>query len=355
MRFPHLFCSLALLSFCGPTASEDAHLRPAAAVRLETLRPTKVRDFTEYLATLKSRQSILLQPQVDGQLTHIFVKSGAVVEPGTPLMQIDPSRQQASVLSAQASRTAQLATLGYAKQAFERAQRLFEGGAVSQQELDQARAAYATAQGESQALFAQIRQNQVQLGYYRIVAPTHGVVGDIPVRVGDHVTPLSKLTTIDENELLEAYISVPVERTSELRPDLNIELMDNNGSTLSTGKISFISPQVSEDTQSVLVKTVLRNTNGQLRVAQLVRARVVWSTHDGIMIPALTVTRLNGQSFVYVAAQEGTQLVARQRPVALGELVDGKYVIKSGLAPGERLVTSGVQQLSDGNHITAQP
>ena len=354
MRSSLLWFSLALLTSCGHSGGDDSHGHGAATVKLEALQPTKVRDFTEYLGTLKSRKSILLQPQVDGQLTRIFVKAGDVVESGTPLMQIDPSRQQASVVSARASRTAHVATMNYAKQAFERAQRLYEGGAVSKQELDQARASFATAQAENDALGAQIRQNEVQLDYYRIVAPAHGVVGDIPVRVGDHVTPATKLTTLDENELLEAYISVPVERAEELRPDLDIELMDNSGGTLSTGKITFIAPQVSEDTQSVLIKTVVRNPSGQLRAAQFVRARVVWSTHDGIMIPALTVTRMNGQSFVYVAESAGSGLIARQRPIALGDLVDSKYVVKSGLKLGEKLIVSGMQHVSDGNPISAQ-
>ncbi len=346
--------SLALLASCGNPDKEAMGERPAMPVSLQTLHKNKVRDFTEYLATMKSRQSILLQPQVDGQLTHIFVKSGDVVEPGTPLMQIDPSRQQASVLSAQASRSSHLAALNYAKQAFERAQRLYEGGAVSRQELDQARAAYESSRADGEALGAQVRQNQVQLGYYRIVAPAHGVVGDIPVRVGDHVTPATKLTTLDENSFLEAYISIPVERAVELRPDLDIDLIDNTGATLSTSKITFISPQVSEDTQSILIKTVTQNKNGQLRAAQFVRARVVWSTHDGLTIPALTVTRVNGQSFVYLAVPDGARLIARQRPVALGELVDGTYVVKSGLSDGDRLVTSGMQRLSDGIPVTAK-
>ncbi len=192
----------------------------AIAVRLVTLQPTQLRDTTEYVATLKSRRSIVLQPQVDGQLTRIFVKSGDTVEADQPIMQIDPARQRASVTSVQATQASRQATLNYAKQQFERAERLYEGGAVSQQELDQARSSFHTAQAELSALEAQVRENEVQLDYYRVTAPAHGVVGDIPVRVGDRVTPSTLLTTIDENGLLEVYISVPVEQAprAQARP-----------------------------------------------------------------------------------------------------------------------------------------
>lgn len=344
-------CSAGGSAGCSAGGPQQKGAPPPASVQIATLHPTKVSDYTEYIATLKSRRSILLQPQVEGQLTKIFVKSGAVVEAGTPLMQIDPARQAASVASAQASGASQHATLNYAKQAYERAQRLYEGGAVSKQELDQAKATYESAQAEGHALGAQLRSSEVQLDYYRILAPAHGVVGDIPVRVGDHVTPATQLTTLDENGLLEAYVSVPVERAAQLRADLEIQLVDSTGQAVSDGKVSFVSPQVNEETQTVLVKAFVPNDSGALRASQFVRARVVWSTHDGILVPALAVARINGQTFVYLAQKEGGKLVAKQKPVALGELQNGSYVAKSGLVDGDRLIVAGTQRIGDGAPI----
>jgi RND family efflux transporter MFP subunit len=347
-------------SGCSPSGAAPQGAQgaaPAMGVELKQLEASLVRDTSEYVATLKSRHSILLQPQVDGQLVKIFVKAGDTVEDGAVIMQINPARQQASVSSAQASRASRLATLNFARQQAERAERLFEGGAVSRQELDQARSSFESAKAEVDALGAQIRQSEVQLEYYRILAPAHGVIGDIPVRVGDYVTPQTRLTTIDENGLLEAYVSVPVERAKQLRPDLELQLVDAEGSTIGGGRITFISPQVNEETQSVLIKTVVHNDGNLLRAAQFVRARVVWSTHQGVTLPALAVTRINGQTFVYVAeqsAQSGGQLIARQRPVALGDLTDNAFVVLSGLKAGETVVTGGIQKLHDGAAIAAQ-
>jgi RND family efflux transporter MFP subunit len=348
-----LLPTLLALAGCSQSVAEPGG-PPAVPVHIEKLAATQVRDSTEYVATLKSRRSILLQPQVDGQLQKIFVKAGDTVEAGAPIMQIDPARQRANVSSAQASRASRLAALQFAKQQRERAERLFTGGAISLQELEQARAASDSAQAEVDALGAQIRQSEVQLDYYRILAPARGVVGDIPVRVGDYVTPATRLTTLDENGLLEAYISIPVERAADLRQDLEVQLVDAAGTQVGSGRVSFISPQVNEDTQSVLIKTVVRNDAG-LRAAQFVRARVVWSSHPGVVVPALAVTRINGQTFVFVAEGKEQQLVARQRPVALGELSGGAYVALSGIAAGDSIVTAGIQLLSDGAAIVPAP
>lgn len=324
---------------------------PGIPVELQTLQASRIRDTTEYVATLKSRHSIVIQPLVDGQLVRIFVKSGDTVDAGQPLMQIDPSKQRATVTSVEATRASRQATLNFAQQAYERAERLYQGGAISQQELDQARSNFHSAQAEVNALGAQIRESEVQLDYYRISAPAHGVVGDIPVRVGDRVGPATQLTTIDENGLLEAYISVPVEKAARLRLGMPVELVDAAGATLAEGQITFVSPQVNEDTQSVLIKTIVENHDNTLRAAQFVRARVVWSTHQGVIVPALAVLRLNGQSFVFVAEGRGGRLVARQRPVSLGELGAQGYPVNAGLEPGERIVVGGVQKMRDGAPI----
>jgi RND family efflux transporter MFP subunit len=324
---------------------------PPAPVKLVTLAPTPVSDTTEYLGVLKSRRSITIQPQVDGQLIKIFVKSGDIVEAGAPLMQIDPSRQEAQVVSSQATRASRLASLAFAKQQLERVQRLFDSGATSRQDLDQAKSNVEAAQADVDALGAQIRQNQVQLEYYRITAPAKGAVGDIPVRVGDHVSPQTILTTLTDNTGLEAYVSIPIERAPQLRMGMDVQLLDAAGALIGHGTIHFIAPNVNPDTQSILVKSDVADPKIELRAEQSVRARVVWSSHEGVVVPALSVIKLNGQTFVFVAADEGGKLLARQRPVDLGELTGATYNVRAGLKPGERIVAEGAQKLQDGAPI----
>jgi multidrug efflux pump subunit AcrA (membrane-fusion protein) len=114
--------------------------------------------------------------------------------------------------------------------------------------------------------------------------------------------------------------------------------------------VSFISPRVDDQTQAVLVKGRMAG-NGNLRSSQLVRARIVWHTTDGLTIPLLAVVRINGQPFVFVAEGTNGNLVASQRLVRVGQIVGNDIVLLSGLVPGDRIVVSGVQRLANGAPI----
>ncbi len=345
MRRLAILCLVA----CGSKAPPGRP--PPPSVEVVTLAPTEVVDATEYLATLRSRTAASIQPQVDGTITQIFVKPGQTVEAGQPLVQIDPGRQPAVVAAAHAEEAGHVAQLRLAKENLAKVRKLVADGALARQELDNATAQYDTARAAVEASGATIAQNQVQLRYYKVSAPSHGVVGDIPARVGDRVTPQTTLTTVTDNSVLEANVSVPVDRAHDITDQTQIQLVDDASHIIGTGTVKFVSADVNPQTQSVLVKADIDNAKGALRSDQLVRARVVWNTHPGLRIPALAVTRLGGQSFVYVAEQHGTQQVAKQRPVKLGDLVDNEYVALGGVKSGDRVVTSNVQKLRDGAPI----
>jgi RND family efflux transporter MFP subunit len=343
----------ALAAACGQTeAASGSAAPPAVPVKLADVEPTTVQDASEYVATLRSRRSITLRPQTDGQIRQIFVRSGDVVKAGAVIMQIDPSRQAASLRSQEATRVARQADLSYARQQYDRMAALFKDGIVARQQLDQARSTLDGAQAQVDALEAQVREQAVQLRYYRITAPADGQVGDIPVREGDYVTPQTTLTTVDRNERLEAYVSVPIERAAGLKLGMPVQIVDRAGATLATSRLFFISPQVNDETQSVLVKAIVDNPGGRLRAEEFVRARVVWGSFEAPVVPVPAVTRLNGQPFLFVAEERDGALVARQRPVQLGPIFGNGYVVRKGIAPGERVVVSGIQKLRDGAPVT---
>jgi RND family efflux transporter MFP subunit len=322
-------------------------------VKIQVARSVAVDETSEYVATLKSRGSVAIMPQVEGHITNIFVRSGARVAAGAPLMQIDPVKQQAAVTSQQDTRAARAAALEYARQQYERVRGLQASGVTSQQALDQAKSALDAAQADLRAVEAQVREQQAQLRYYRVAAPAGGIVGDIPVRVGDRVTVSTLLTTVDSPGIMEAYVSVPVERASQLRPGLPIRIVDSTGAVLAESHVTFISPQVDDQTQTVLVKAGVEN-RGTLRPAQFIRARVVWGTQEAPTVPVLAVSRISGQHFAFVAEEEKGALVARQRPVQVGEIVGNDYVVRSGIKPGDRVIVSGTQFLRDGAAVSPQ-
>ena len=325
------------------------------AVKTIVIQPVPIPDASEYLATLKSRHSTALNPQVEGQVTNIFVKSGDHVTAGAPLMQIDPLKQQALVGSQEAARAAQVANVQYAQIQWERVKKLYDAGVVSKQDLDQAQTNLDTAQQQLKALDAQVRQQQVELHYYSVVAPTDGIVGDIPVRVGDRVTTSTLLTTVDEPGNLEVYVNVPVERSKDVKMGQTVELLDAAGNVAAQSRIDFISPEVDNTTQSILVKATVKNTSGALRTSQFARARIIWGVHQGPVIPVLAVSRINGQFFVFVVEGSGKSVVARQKMLRLGEITGNRYAVLDGIKAGDRIVVEGAQNLVDGAAVVETP
>jgi RND family efflux transporter MFP subunit len=342
----------ALGAGCGGKQAATDAAPPAVAVTVQVAQAVAIPDTSEYLATLKSRHSATISPQVEGMVTRIFVKSGDKVAAGARLLLIDPLKEQAAVKSQEATRQSKLANLQYADDQLQRTKKLYEAGVIAQQNLVAAQTARDAAEADLKSLDAQVKQEQVQLHYYEVAAPMSGIVGDIPVHVGDRVTVATVLTTVDEPGSLEAYINVPVERSKDVRMGEGVALVDGAGNVVASSRITFISPQVETDSQSILVKADIGNTSRALRTSESIRARVTWGTRDGPVVPVLAVQRINGQFFAFVAEKGDKGEVARQRMLRVGDTVGNNYAVLEGIKPGERVIVSGTQFLTDGAAIT---
>lgn len=365
LQEPHLFNASHLLRFaprvCGTSMSLAICLlagcsKPVAAPPPMQATPVSVQPVTlspvpntdTYVSTIKSRRSSTMQPQVDGNLTKIYVHSGQVVKAGQVLMQIDPLKQVATLESQQGTQAQKIAVYQYNQTEVERQKKLFEAGVTSKQSYDQAVQAFQNSKADLDSSAALTATQKQQLGYYEIRAPFAGMVGDVPVHVGDYVSPTTVLTTVDENADLEAYIYIPTDRAGQVKTGLPVELLANDGSVLAKSTISFLSPEVDNGLQSILAKAEIPRSQQMLRTSQLVNARVIWSTAPKATVPVLAVVRVGGQPFVYVAVAKGDGYMAHQVAVTLGDTVGNTYPVLSGLAPGDKVILSGLQFLQDG-------
>ncbi len=336
-----------LNSGCTKTEAKQSPPQPLP-VKVETVRLAPVPRTDEYVATIKSRRSASIQPQVDGPLTRILVKSGDHVRAGQVLMTIDPLKQQATVDQQRSTEAQKKATFDYDKTELERQSRLYQGGVTSKQDYDLALQAFQNSKADWDAAKAASITQERELAYYNLTAPFSGIVGDIPVHVGDYVSPQTLLTTVDENTDLEAYVYIPTERAAEIRMGLPVEVVTSTGRLIEKTKIDFISQQVDNALQGILVKAPIHATMDQFRNSQLVKARVVWSTSPAPTVPVLAVTRIGGQSFVYVASTSANGVVAKQQAVSLGDTLGNDYAVTGGLKAGDEVIVSGIQFLVDG-------
>ena len=426
----------AFLGACNQVNEDASANQPEKlAVKLATVETTIVRDCSEFIANLESRQSVVLQPRVQGQIERIFVKTGDKVKAGTPIMQIDSLEQlaavksratevdsarantqrsraskqqakakvlqskaslnnaQANLKTLEADRRKNLADLKFNQDQYERYQQLHGEGAISRlalnqfgNSLDAAKATLSAVEARMKAARAEIESQksniavqkaeveaqraeilkaeqeirqakadtqgqQARLQYYTIAAPFSGTVGNIPVKQGDFVNTDTRLTTLTQNDVLEVNISIPIKRSRDIRIGTKIELINAQGQIIGNSRVFFISPDVANNTQSILVKARLDNSRRKLRTDEFVKARIIWEQRPGLMIPTNAISRVAGQNFVFVAEQNQTGLIARQRPVELGNIEGNNYQVLEGLKSGERIAVTGLLQLSNGAAI----
>ncbi|MGC1305695.1 MAG: efflux RND transporter periplasmic adaptor subunit [Phormidesmis sp.] len=396
--------------------------QPAVPVEVERLQEDSLEDSSEYVGTLDSQAGVSLQPEADGRVTQIFVSSGDSVAAGDPIMQLSPQRSQAdynaALASVSAARSArdtaraqlraaqeqqaqQRADLELQQSDYARTATLVEKGALPQEQLDQvvrdrtvAQASLNSARQEISALEASLEQAEATLVQANanadatqqdlldktVTAPVAGIVGDIEIDLGDYVTAGDQLVTITQNQNLDLEIAVPIDESDRLRTGLPVELMlFGSDEVIATGTLNFVSPTTDASTQTILAKARFSTPGRPLQDDQRLEVRVIWDKRPGILIPTTAISRLGGETFVFVpgepdppAAGEGPPqaapqaappagegegpppVVARLKPVELGSLQGNEYQVLEGLNPGDTVITSGLLNLRDGVPIDTQ-
>lgn len=213
----------------------------------------------------------------------------------------------------------------------------------------------AQAEAEVAEAVAAVRSAEIELQDTLIMAPFGGMIGDVPIKVGDVLSKGDAITSLTENQVLDLHLAIPLERESQLKIGLPVQMSDPQGKSLGTGKISFISPTVNNDSQTVLAKATFENTTGQLRNSQFVTAKVIWNQRpEQVKVPMTAVIFQGEKRFVFIAEEKEGQFVAKRVPVELG-LIEGDHgEIVKGVQPGQKLIVSGIQKLSDGAPVIDQ-
>ncbi len=408
--------------FAGRGGEQEMQM-PPAPVEMERLQSEPLEDSAEFIGTLDSQAGVSLQPEADGRVTQIFVSSGDTVAAGDPIMQLSSDKSQADynaalanisaarsardtarsqLRAAEARQTELVADLQLQQTDYERTATLVAQGALPQTNLDQisrdrtvAQSALSSARQEIAALSSSLEQAGATLAQTQasanatqqdlldktVTAPIAGVVGDIPIKLGDYVTAGSQLATITQNQDLDIEVAVPIDEAPRLRTGMPVELIPfGEDKAIASGNISFVSPTTDSATQTVLAKARFSAPAQPLQDDQRLEVRIIWDQRPGVLVPTTAISRLGGQTFVFVPgepdppaageapaneppggqgkapgqAAEPPPMVARLKPVKLGDLQGNNYQVLEGLAPGDTVITSGLLNLRDGVPITRQ-
>lgn len=311
------------------------------------------------LGTVIPNASVTVTSRVDGQLEKVYFTEGQKVEAGQLLAQIDPRSYQATLAQYQGQLSENQALLNSAELTLARYRKLAAQDSLSRQDLDTQIAAVGQYRGAVAADEAQIASAKLNIEYARITAPVSGRVGLRQVDPGNmvHASDSTGLVTITQMQPAAVTFSVPQSNIPMLIKALHngqalsaTAFDEDNNNVLAQGEVRFISNQIDTSTGTVELKATFPNENDALYANQFVNLRLQTGTlQQATVIPAQALQLSSDGSFVFMINKDNS--VTRKAVQAGPAFNDEQQAILSGVQPGDRLVTEGLDRLTNGSKV----
>ena len=362
--------TLGFLFSCGGGSNES----PQIEVQVLQVREMPAVVYKEFVGNLEGANDTEIRAQVKGYVTKIAYQEGSRVKEGEILFEIDPREAKAALAKAQGDLTRAKSSLRQTEQDLARYKQLITSGAVSKKELDDAKEAVSTAQGQVNAQKALLDQAKLNLEFTTVTAPISGIAGRSKVNVGDLVGPNqgnAVLTTLSDLESVK--LNVPIseqfylklvrvktieerqaERAKSGQGPAKLELILADGKIYPhPGMVVLIDRQIDQSTGTITVQAHFPNPRGILRPGLFARVRApVEEIPDAIRIPQRSVQDLQGLKRVALVDKDNKILF---KQIELGSEVGQFYIVKSGLTSGDRIVVEGLQKIQDGLIVKPLP
>ena len=365
MKMKSVKCTLTLGVLIGLVAC-DMDMPKETKSSFETMKveTSDIEVPYKFSARMKGQNDVTVTPQVSGQLMKICVTEGEQVKKGQTLFVIDSRNAQLELEAAQANLQAAMAQENSAKLEFESNKNLFDKKIVSSYMLSNSENAYKQAQATVAQARASVNRAKVNLGFCTITATVSGVIGEIPVRVGDQVSPMTQLTMLSGNTTMYAEISI-TEAIVEAMVKEGVKAADIDKHLASLPPATFVMKSgteyphqgrfesmtgvVNASTGSLTAKVSFPNPEGHLYSG--IQGTVVMNfAEQGVMvIPQNAVVRLQDKSLVYKVLADST---ATAVDVTTEDTGNGKdFIVTSGLSVGDQIVTTGANNVTEGQKV----
>ena len=351
---------LGALTSCGLDIPKEV----PSSYETMTIEKTDIELPMKFSAKLKGQTDVTIMPQVSGQLMKISVTEGQQVKKGQTLFVIDSRNAHLELEAAEANLQAALARENSAKLEYESNQNLFEKNIVSRYMLDNSQNSYLQAQAAVSQARASVNRAKVSLGFCTITAPVTGIIGEIPVRSGDQVTPMTQLTILSGNTTMDAEFAVSesiIERQVQAGvtqsekekhianlPDVTF-VMKNGTEYQHKGRITSLTGIVDAATGSLACKASFPNPEGHLFSGVQGTVVIPFAQKDVMVIPLTAVVRIQDRSLVYKVQPDSTATAVTVTTTNTGNGKD--VIVNEGLAVGDKIVTVGANNVQEGQKV----
>ena len=318
----------------------------------------------KFSAKMKGQNDVTVTPQVSGQLMKICVTEGQQVKKGQALFIIDSRNAQLELEAAQANLQAALAQENSAKLEYESNKNLFEKKIVSSYMLNNSENSYKQAQASVAQARSAVNRAKVNLGFCTITATVPGIIGEIPVRVGDQVSPMTQLTMLSGNTTMYAEFSVTEAIVEAMvKQGMNASdvdkyianlppatfVMKNGTEYPHKGRVISLTGVVNSETGSLTSKVSFPNPDGHLYSGIQGTIVMPFAEKSVIVVPQYAVVRLQDKAQVYKVKADST---ATAIEVTTEDTGNGKdFIVTSGLKEGDQIVTTGANNVTEGQKV----
>lgn len=360
MVWAMVLCTTAGLTACG---IEEPKMKNSSFETM-TVKKTDIELPYKFSARMKGQNDVTITPQASGQLMKISVTEGQQVRKGQTLFVIDSRNARLELEAAQANLQAALAQENSAKLEFESNKNLFEKRIVSSYMLSNSENQYKQARAAVAQARAAVNRAKVELGFCTITAPVSGMIGEIPVRTGDQVSPMTVLTILSGNSSMYAEFSVTeaiiesmvqegikaadVDKYIANLPPVTF-VMKNGTEYPHKGRVVSLTGVVNDATGSLTSKVSFPNPDGHLYSGIQGTVVIPFAEKGVMLIPQLSVVRLQDKSIVYKVKADST---ATAIDIKFEDTGNGKdFIVTSGLNEGDVIVASGANNVTEGQQV----
>jgi len=360
--------SLVIIFSCttGSSKTNDAENNAIAlpVQHLDTATATTVKD---YLGTIEGKVNVEIRPQVEGILEEIYVDEGAFVNEGQKLFKINPQPYQEQLNNAIANENVEKAKLENAKLEVDRLKPLVDNDVISDVRLRTAMSDYDVAKASLAQASAAVASARINLEFTTIKAPVSGFIGRIPKRVGNLVSSSDPLTEL--SDISEVYVyfamsesdflyfrkkygkpdstSTGTNDTAQLIPNVSLVMAD--GSVYpEKGVVDAINGQVNRTTGAISLRATFPNKDHVLRSGNTGTLKMEERQTGALTVPQVATTELQDKIFVYTLQPDNR---VKQQAIEVAGKSGKQYIVQSGVKPGDRIVLSGLDKLTDGMEI----
>ena len=356
LKVSHLFPLVLPLALVGCAVGEAGNPPPAPPAPQVTTAEVAVRelnDWADFTGRLEAVDSVEIRPRVGGYVESVHFAEGGRVAAGELLYQIDPRPYKAEVGRLRAERERAQAQLKLAESYRERAERLLERNAISEEEAERNAADASIAAAELASIGAALEAAELNLSFTRVTAPIAGHVSRAIVTAGNLVDASVVLTTIVSDDEVYAYFDVDEQTYLDHVQQANaaeesvvqVGLINEEGYPHSA-RLDFVDNQVDPQHGTIRARAILDNSGGQFTPGLFARMKLVSpNRHRAALVDDRAIGTDLGKRFVFVVDEQG---VVQYRPVETGRLVAGLRIVNEGLAAGDVVIVNGLQRVRPG-------